>query len=99
MSGGDLWRECQRRFGGDRDRALDETLRIADRLAAGHSDKKRKELRRIKRALLGDAFSEDEYSEPLGPEERARLPLPFKGLIKGLKHVARKLADFRPWDG
>jgi hypothetical protein len=98
MSGGKLWREWLRRFGGDHDRALDEALRIADRLARNHSTKKQGELRRIKRALLRDAFSETEYSDPIGTEEHARLPLPFKGLIKGLKHVARKRADFRPWE-
>jgi len=31
------------------------------------------------------------------PDERARLPLPFKGLLKMLKHVAVQRAGFRPW--
>jgi hypothetical protein len=77
---------------------MSTALNVADRLARGHSEKKREELRRIKRALLGDAFSEvgPEYSDPLGPEERARLPLPFKGLLRALKHVAWR-AGFRPW--
>jgi hypothetical protein len=96
MSGGHLWREWLRRFDDNTDLALATALDIADRLAREHSEKKREELRRIKRALLGDAFAEPEYPEPLGPEERARLPLPFKGLLKALKHVAWR-AGFRAW--
>lgn len=98
MPAGQLWREWLRRFDGDRDLALDTALALADRLAPQHSEKKQADLRRTKRALLGDAFAEPEYSEPLGPEERARQPLPFKGLLKVLKHVACKWAGFRPWD-
>jgi hypothetical protein len=96
MPGGHLWRELVRRFDGDADRALATALDLADRLAREHSEKKRDELRRVKRALLGDAFSEPEYPEPVGPEERARLPLPFKGLLRALKHVAWR-AGFRAW--
>ena len=97
MSAERLWRECVRRSGGDSDLALNETLGAADRLAREHSDKKQADLRRTKRALLNDAFSEPEYSDPVGPEEHARLPLPFKGLLKMLKHVAVQRAGFRPW--
>jgi hypothetical protein len=97
MSGGFLWREWLRRFDGNADLALNTALDVADRLAREHSEKKQEELRRIKRAILGDAFAEPEHSEPWGPEERARLPLPFKGLLRALKHVAWR-AGFRPWE-
>jgi hypothetical protein len=96
MPGGYLWCEWLWRFGGNADLALNTALNIADRLAQAHSPKKQAELRRVKRALLGDAFSEAESPEPVGPEERARLPLPFIGLLRALKHVAWR-AGFRPW--
>jgi hypothetical protein len=97
MPAGYLWREWLQRFDGNADLALGRALNLADRLAQAHSEKKkREELRRIKRAILGDAFAEPEHSEPLGPEERARLPLPFIGLLRALKHVAWR-AGFRPW--
>jgi hypothetical protein len=41
-----------------------------------------RELRQLQRALLGDAFSEGEHLEAMEPEERARLPLPFAGVIR-----------------
>jgi hypothetical protein len=75
------------------DHVAEGLLRIAPNCRI---EKKRDELRRIKRAILGDAFSEAEYPEPVEAEERARLPLPFKGLLKALKHVAWR-AGFRPW--
>jgi hypothetical protein len=98
MSAARLWREWLWRFDGNADRMLAAALDLADRLAREHSEKKQADLRRTKRALLRDAFSEDEYSEPVGPEERARLALPFKGLLKMLKHVAVQRAGFRPWE-
>jgi hypothetical protein len=52
MSGGYLWREWLQRFDGNADLALNTALNIADRLAHEHSEKKREELRRIKRAIL-----------------------------------------------
>jgi hypothetical protein len=97
MPGGYLWREWLQRFDGNADLALNTALDLADRPAQEHSEKKQAELRRVKRALLGDAFSEAESSEPVGPEERARLPLPFIGLLRALKHAAWR-AGFRPWD-
>jgi hypothetical protein len=54
-------------------------------------------LRRLKRALLGDAFSETQYPDQVEPEQLARQPLPFRGVLKALKHVAVRRAGFRPW--
>lgn len=93
-----LWQEWLRRFGDDEDRALDAALNLADRLASEHSVKQQDELRRIKQALLRDAFSEPDYLAPVEPEERTQLPLPFHGVLKVLTYVAVQRAGFRPWD-
>jgi hypothetical protein len=97
LKGRDLLAEWVKRFGGDEDLALDAALQIAERLAREHPTDEQNRLDRIRRALLGDAVSGTEYSEPVGPEEHARLPLPWKGVLKALEHVAAKRTGFRPW--
>jgi len=98
MSCEQLWREWRRRFADDDGLALDALLDVADRLARDRSPRQQEVLRRLKRVLLGDAYSETEYVDPVPARGHARVPLPVKGVVKALKHVARKRAGVRPWE-
>ena len=98
MGAAQLWREWRARFADNDDLALSALLDVGDRLARDQSPKQQEELRQLKRALLGDAFSTDEHLDAMGPAERARLPLPFAGVIRALKYVGVQRAGCRLWE-
>lgn len=98
LPGSALWDEWCRRFDGNADLALDAALRLARRMAGQRCAESQRQLRLIERALLRDAVPDVTEPEPVEPEAESRLPLPFTGLMKMLRHLAWARTALRIWE-